>query len=82
MGYQKVYMKTINGFFDFDMRCYKTDAGLKTWLDLTQVYSLGKGYESPLLQAYYLEWSKYLSYEKVSDLLAYVWVSKNKNEIK
>ncbi|MDX2302907.1 MAG: hypothetical protein NW226_08905 [Microscillaceae bacterium] len=69
MGYQKVYLKTINGFFDFDMRRYKTDSGLKTWLDLTQVYSLGRGYESPLLQAYYLEWSKYLSYEKVSDLL-------------
>jgi hypothetical protein len=49
MGYQKVYMKTINGFFDFDMRRYKTEAGLKTWLDLTQVYSLGRGYESPLL---------------------------------
>lgn len=31
MGYQKVYIKTINGFFDFDMRRYKTDGSLKTW---------------------------------------------------
>jgi hypothetical protein len=65
-----VYIKTINGFFDFNLRRYKTRDGLKTWLDLTEVYSLGKNYETPLLQAYYLEWVKYLSYEKVSDLLA------------
>lgn len=70
MGYQKVHIKTLNGFFDFEMRRYKTDAGLRTWLDLTQAHSVGGGYESPLLQSYYLEWSKYLSYEKVSALLS------------
>lgn len=52
------------------MRRYQTSEGLRTWLDLTQVYTLGKNYETPLLQSYYLEWLKYLSYEKVSDLLA------------
>ena len=65
-----MYIKTINGFFDFDLRRYKTEEGLKTWLDLSQVYRLGKNYETPLLQEFYLEWVKYLSYEKVSDLLA------------
>lgn len=65
-----MYIKTINGFFDFDLRRYQTSTGLRTWLDLTQVYTLGKNYETPLLQSYYLEWLKYLSYEKVSDLLA------------
>lgn len=65
-----MYVKTINGFFDFNLRRYKTDEGMQTWLELTQVCALGSGYETPLLQAYYLEWSQQLSYEKVSVLLA------------
>lgn len=69
MGHQKVYIKTLNGFFDFNLRRYKTQDGVKTWLDLTQVCSLGTGYESPLLQDYYTEWVKHLSYEKTSELL-------------
>jgi hypothetical protein len=59
----------VNGFFDFPLRRYKTEEGLKTWLDLTQYSPLGKGYETPLLQSYYLEWCQHLSYAKVSDLL-------------
>lgn len=70
MGYQDVYIKTLNGFFDFRLRRYKTEQGLKTWFDLTQFLPFGKGYETPLLQTYYLRWCKHLSYDNVSGLLA------------
>lgn len=61
----------IHGFFAFPLRCYKTEKGVKTWFDLTDNPLVDKHYESPCLRDFYLEYSKDLSYEKVSNLLSF-----------